>query len=276
MSQVWYESLGVIRNHREVHPHSRNQNIPSSPSMNLDSTPPVRPLLTHVIADEPLRREAGIITLLLDERPTLAFELLTPAYESSRASLGVVLLEVRVKALAACQSETGVGPRKTVVGESDLLEDVILLGLKGGDLVGEARGLDLALVVLLELSDEAPVVQTFGFLDEDGEGLGVGREDADEPRWEGVRHGLAMIGGGGIEFVGVDRVGWSPKASQCVGAVRGALDVRRHHLIPVRPRNEETRELIVVDLPPVGGGDLSLLWCDTTSPPDWESGGVVA
>ena len=29
--------------------------------MNLDSTPPVRPLLTHVIADEPLRREAGIM-----------------------------------------------------------------------------------------------------------------------------------------------------------------------------------------------------------------------
>ena len=28
--------------------------------MNPDSVPPVRPLLTHVIADEPLRREAGI------------------------------------------------------------------------------------------------------------------------------------------------------------------------------------------------------------------------
>ena len=28
--------------------------------MNLDSVPPVRPLLTHVIAAEPLRREAGI------------------------------------------------------------------------------------------------------------------------------------------------------------------------------------------------------------------------
>ena len=28
--------------------------------MNLDPVPPVRPLLTHVIADEPLRCEAGI------------------------------------------------------------------------------------------------------------------------------------------------------------------------------------------------------------------------
>ena len=28
--------------------------------MNPDPVPPVRPLLTHVIADEPLRREAGI------------------------------------------------------------------------------------------------------------------------------------------------------------------------------------------------------------------------
>ena len=102
-------------------------------------------------------------------------------------------------------------------------------------------------MVPLELGDEAPVVQVFGFLEEGGEGLGIGREDVDEPRQEGIRHGLPMVGGGGIEFVGVDRVGRSPKASQCVGAVRGALDVRRHHLIPVRPRNEETRELIVVD-----------------------------
>ena len=44
----------------DVHPHNRNQNIPRPPSMNLDPVPPVRPLLTHVIADEPLRREAGI------------------------------------------------------------------------------------------------------------------------------------------------------------------------------------------------------------------------
>ena len=244
--------------------------------MNPDPVPPVRPLLTHVIADGPLRHEADIITLLLDERPTLAFELLTPVDEPSWASLGVILLEVGIEALAACQSKTGVSSRQAVMGESDLLENVVLLGLEGGDLVGEARGLDLALVIPLELSDEAPVVQTFGFLEEDWEGLRIGREDVNEPRWEGVRHSLAMVGGGGVEFIGVDRVGWSPKASQRVGAVRGALDVRRHHLIPVRPRNEETWELIVVDFPPVGRGDLSLLWGDTTSPSDWESGGVVA
>ena len=131
-------------------------------------------------------------------------------------------------------------------------------------------------MIPLELGDETPVVQSFGLLDEDGEGLGVGREDANKPRWEGIRHGLPVIGGGGVELVGMDRVGWSPKASQCVDAVRGAFDVRRHHLIPVRPRNEETRELIVVGLPPVGEGDLSLLRGDTTSSSDWESGGVVA
>ena len=32
--------------------------------MNLDPVPPVRPLLTHVIADDPLRHEAGIIVAL--------------------------------------------------------------------------------------------------------------------------------------------------------------------------------------------------------------------
>ena len=84
--------------------------------MNLDPAPPVRPLLTHVIADELLRREAGIITLLLDERPTLAFELLTPVYGiSPGAALRVVLLEVGVEALAACQSKAGVGSRESVV-----------------------------------------------------------------------------------------------------------------------------------------------------------------
>ena len=175
--------------------------------MNLDPVPPVRPLLTHVIADESLRREAGIITLLLDERPTLAFALLTAAYESSGAPLGVILLEVGVESLAACQSKTGVGSRKAVVGEPNLLENVILLGLEGGDLVGEAGGLDLTLVIPLELGDEAPVVQAFGLLEEDWEGLGVGREDADDPRWEGIRHGLAVVGGSGVEFIGVDRVG---------------------------------------------------------------------
>ena len=106
--------------------------------MNPDPVPPVRPLLTHVIAGGLLRREAGIITLLLDERPTLAFEFLTPAYGvSPRATLRVILLEIGVKPLAACQSKTGVRSRESVVGEPDLLENVVLLGLKGGDLIGE-------------------------------------------------------------------------------------------------------------------------------------------
>ena len=61
-----------------------------------------------------------------------------------------------------------------------------------------------------------------------------------------------------------------------MGAFRGALDVRGHHLVPMRARNEEAREVIVVHLPAVGWSDLSLLWGDTTSSSDWESGGVVA
>ena len=167
--------------------------------MNPDPVPPVRPLLTHVIALGPLRREASIITLLLDERPTLAFELLTPAYGvSPRATLRVVLLEVWVEALAACQSKTGVGSRESVMGEPDLLENVVLLGLEGGDLVGEARGAYLALMVALDLGDETPVVEPFCLLVEDGVCLSVRGEEGDEPGRKGVRHGLAMVGGGGI------------------------------------------------------------------------------
>ena len=98
--------------------------------MNPDPVPPVRPLLTHVIADGPLRREAGVITLLLDERPTLAFGLLTATDESSRAPLRVILLEVGVEAFAARQSKTGIGSCEAVMGESDPLENVVLLGLQ--------------------------------------------------------------------------------------------------------------------------------------------------
>ena len=167
--------------------------------MNPDPVPPVRPLLTHMITEGPLRREAGIITLLLDERPTLAFELLTPAYGvSPRATLRIVLLEVGVEAFAARQSETGVGSCESIVGESDFLENVVLLGLEGGDLVGETRGAYLALVVAFDLRNEAPVVEVFRLLKEDGIGLGIRGEEGDEPRGNGVRHGLAMVGGGGV------------------------------------------------------------------------------
>ena len=61
-----------------------------------------------------------------------------------------------------------------------------------------------------------------------------------------------------------------------MGAFRGEFDVQGHHLVPIRARNEEAQEAIVIRLPTVGWGDLSLLRGDATSPPDWESGGVVA
>ena len=72
---VFNESLWVKYEYesyesRDVRPHNHNQNIPSPPSMNLDPVPPVRPLLTHVIADEPLRREAGISTNTVSLRNT--------------------------------------------------------------------------------------------------------------------------------------------------------------------------------------------------------------
>ena len=53
-------------------------------------------------------------------------------------SLRVVLLEVGVETLAARQSKTGVGSCESVVGEPDFLENVVLLGLEGGNLIGEA------------------------------------------------------------------------------------------------------------------------------------------
>ena len=166
--------------------------------MNLDPVPPVRPLLTHVIPGELVRREAGIITLLLDERPTLAFELLTLAYVPSQTPLWIVLLEVRVEALAACQSKAGIGSHESIVGEPNLLENVVLFGLEGGDLIGEARGAYFALMVAFEVRDKSPIVQTFRLLEEDGVGLSVSGEEGGEPRGKGVGHGLTMVGGGGV------------------------------------------------------------------------------
>ena len=84
--------------------------------MNLDPVPLVRLLLTHVIPDELVRHEAGIITLLLDERPSLAFELLATAYVPPGTPLGVVLLKVEVEPLATGQLEAGISSRESVVG----------------------------------------------------------------------------------------------------------------------------------------------------------------
>ena len=97
-----------------------------------------------------------------------------------------------------CESKTGVSSCESVVGEPNFLEDIVLFGLEGGDLVGKAQGTYLARVVMLELGDEAPVVETFRLLKEDGECLGVSGEEAKEPGGKGVQHGLPMVGGGGI------------------------------------------------------------------------------
>ena len=48
--------------------------------MNPDPVPPVRPLLTHVIVDEPLRREAGVSVSHLTPLRTFWYKQITYLY----------------------------------------------------------------------------------------------------------------------------------------------------------------------------------------------------
>ena len=75
------------------------------------------------------------------------------------------------------------------------------------------KGAYLALMVPLKVGNEAPVIKAFCLLKEDGEGLSVSSEEGDEPGGKGVWHGLSMVSGGSKQFIGVDRVGWSPNNS---------------------------------------------------------------
>jgi hypothetical protein len=116
-----------------------------------------------------LDREAGIITLLLDERPTLAFTL------GPSTGVAMSLLVVEAKSLGGHQMASGICSGETGVTEMDGVEGVGVLVLEGCDLGLEGLLVFFELVIPLDVPHETPVVEVQGLHDEGVVGGGCGR-----------------------------------------------------------------------------------------------------
>ena len=160
---------------------------------------PVSRVLTHASASlRRLDREAGIITLLLDESPSLG---LTTTVDGASEWLGVSLLMPVCESLESCETSTCFGSCEPRMTEPQRIERICLLKLEARDLISELDGSLVEVVVALDVSAEAPVVEEVGF---DHEGLkcwGLRAQELDEPVGENVRIGLDGDNGVGEERV---------------------------------------------------------------------------
>jgi hypothetical protein len=124
--------------------------------------------------------EAGIITLLLDERPTLAFTSGPPS------GVAVTFLVVEAESLGGRQTASGVCAGKSGVAEAYGMEGVGVLVLEGRDLGLEGLLVLFELVITLDLTHESPVIEFQSLGDEGVVCGGGGRDDSDEPWREDV------------------------------------------------------------------------------------------
>jgi hypothetical protein len=127
-----------------------------------------------------LDHKAGVITLLLDERLTLAFAL-TTASEWARTSIGESILEVVVKGLHRGKSDAGIGACQSEVAETGLLQDSHLLLLEGGNLGAEGLDTYIMAPVTLNLCSEPPVSKMADLLDQVGISWRVGTDEVRKP-----------------------------------------------------------------------------------------------
>ena len=122
---------------------------------------PVSQVLTHASASlRRLDREAGIITLLLDESPSLG---LTTAIDGASERFGVSVLMPMRQSLESCETSTCFGSCEPRVTEPQRIERICLLKLEARDLVSEFDGGFVEVVIALDVSAEAPVVEEMGF-----------------------------------------------------------------------------------------------------------------
>ena len=126
---------------------------------------PVSRVLTHASASlRRLDREAGIITLLLDESPSLG---LTTAVDGTREWLGVSILMPMCQSLESCETSTSFGSCKPRVTEPQRIERICLLKLEARDLVSEFDGGLIEVVIAFDVCTEAPIIEEVG-LDHEG------------------------------------------------------------------------------------------------------------
>ena len=160
---------------------------------------PVSRVLTHASAFlRRLDREAGIITLLLDESPSLG---LTATIDGTSERFGVSVLMPMCKSLKSCETSTCFGSCKPRVTEPQRVECICLLKLEARDLVSELDSGLVEVVITLDVSAEAPVIEEVGFDHEGHEYGGLRAQELDEPVGEDVRIGLD-----GDDGIGEERV----------------------------------------------------------------------
>ena len=156
---------------------------------------PVSLVLTHASAS--LRRldcEAGIITLLLDESPSLG---LTTAVYGTCEWFGVSVLMPMGESLESCETSTSFGSCEPRVTEPQRIECICLLKLESSDLVPKFDSGLVEDVISLDVSAETPIVEEVGFDHEGRECGGPRAQELDKPVGEDVR----------ISLDGDDRVG---------------------------------------------------------------------
>jgi hypothetical protein len=189
-----------------------------------------------------LDREAGIITLLLDERPTLAFTL-GPA-----AGVAMPFLMVEAESLGGRQTASGVCPGETGVTKADGVEGVGVLVLQGRDLGLEGLLVFFELVIPLDVPHKSPVVEIQGLSNEGVVGWGGRGDDSDEPWREDVGDPIRTTEGEGEEVVSMYECVGSSDCSQRKGRANEALNVRGLNLFTPFDTNEEIREATVIRL----------------------------
>ena len=227
---------------------------------------PVSRVFTHASASlRRLDREAGIITLLLDESPSLG---LTATVDGTCEWLGVPVLVSMCESLESCETSTCFGSCKPRVTEPQQIECICLLKLESSDLVPKFDGGLVEDVISLDVGAETPIVKEVGFDHEGRECGGPRAQELDKPVGEDVQ----------ISLDGDDRVGEKGVKEQllvvpskCTGRVLGPfkiLDEGCLYGLSVSSTDNEVGEAAVIGLESLG--TLS------ESEESGERGGVVA
>ena len=161
---------------------------------------PVSRVLTHASASLwSLDREAGIITLLLDESPSLG---LTTTVDGACEWFGVPILMPMCESLESCETSTCFGSCKPRVTEPQRIECICLLKLEARDLVSEFDGGLVEVVIAFDVGAKAPVIKEVGFNHEGRERGGLRTQELDEPVGENVW--VSLDGDNGVGEKGVE------------------------------------------------------------------------